>query len=148
MVDEVRFISNEEEQRVLLGVLFDFAHPELGYVVEALLVSHIEDQEDGLAAPVVGAGDGAEPLLARGVPDLELDVLAIDDGGLEAEVDSDGGQVMLLELVLGEADEDGGFAHARVADYDSLVEMVVLLYHRCGYLIIYCKFTMIPDIFI
>ena len=35
--------------------------------------------------------DAAEPLLARGVPDLELDLLPVNLHGLDHEVHADGG---------------------------------------------------------
>jgi hypothetical protein len=129
VVGEVALVADEEEDGVLLGVGLDLVHPELADVVEAEGVGEVEDEEDALAAAVVGAGDGPEPLLPRSVPDLELDVLAINLDGLEAEVHPDGCQVVLGELVLDEAHQDGGLAHARVADDHRLVEVVELLDH-------------------
>ena len=48
---------------------------------------------------------------------------------LEAEVDSDGGEVGFLEGLFCEAAEEGGLAHWAVADENYLEEVVVLLYH-------------------
>lgn len=39
-------------------------------VVEGLLVRDVIDHDDAVGAPVVGGGDGPEPLLTRGVPNL------------------------------------------------------------------------------
>jgi hypothetical protein len=50
-------------------------------------------------------------------------------GVLEAEIDSDGRQVALLELVVRESSQEGTFAHRTVANYHYLEEIVVLSYH-------------------
>lgn len=94
-----------------------------------MLVCDIEDEEDGLASSVVGAGDGPEALLAGGVPDLELNILVVDDGSFKPEIDPNCGKVVLLELVFREPDQDRRFPHSRVPDYYSFVQMIVLLYH-------------------
>ena len=82
-----------------------------------------------MTAPIVCAGDGSEPFLAGGIPNLEFDVLVVDGGCLEPEIYANGGKVMLLELVFGKANKDGGFADTRIADDDSLVKMVELFNH-------------------
>ena len=67
--------------------------------------------------------------MACSIPDLELYVFGIYGGGFEAEVDADGGEVVLLELVLCESDEYGGLAHSRIADDYCFVQVVELLDH-------------------
>ena len=47
-------------------------------VGEALAAGDIVDDDDAVSAPVVGAGDGAESLLAGRVPDLQLDSLSVE----------------------------------------------------------------------
>ena len=50
--------------------------------LKAPLVSDVVHEEDALGSPAVAAYDGAEPSLTTGVPDLQLDSLAINkDGG-------------------------------------------------------------------
>lgn len=129
VVDEVAFIADEEEDGIFFGVGLHLVHPKLADVVEAEWVGEIEDEEDTLAAPVVGTRDGPEALLSSRVPDLELDVFVINLDRLEAEVHPDRRQVVLGELVLDEAHQDGGLAHTRVADDHCLVEVVELLDH-------------------
>ena len=67
-------------------MLFDIPDPVLD-VIEALLIGDVVDQHDAHRAPVVGRGDRAEPLLARGVPDLKLDLLTIKLYGSDLEID-------------------------------------------------------------
>ena len=76
---------------------------------------------------IVGVDDGSEALLSCGVPDLHLDYFVIDGEGLEAEVDADGDHVVLVEVVVGEAEEQRGLAHGGVAHHHELKQMVVLL---------------------
>lgn len=48
---------------------------------------------------------------------------------LESEIDADGGQVVVDEIVITEADEQGGFAYSLVAHYYDLKQEILLLYH-------------------
>ena len=57
-----------------LAVLVDLVQPAL-HVGEALAAGDVVDDDDAVRAAVVGAGDGAEALLARRVPDLQLHLL-------------------------------------------------------------------------
>uniref|UniRef100_J3M8W5 DUF834 domain-containing protein n=1 Tax=Oryza brachyantha TaxID=4533 RepID=J3M8W5_ORYBR len=74
-----------------------------------------------------GARDRAVPLLAGGVPNLGLDDLAVDLEAAGGELDADGGLGLEAELVLGEAGEEVGLAHAGVADEHHLEEVVVVV---------------------
>ena len=50
-------------------------------------------------------------------------------GVLEAEVNPNGGEVALLEGVVGEPPQKRGLAHRAVADDDNLKEVIVLSNH-------------------
>ena len=50
-------------------VLINFMQPPL-HVGEALSAGDVVDHNDPVGPPVVGAGDGTEPLLSGRVPDL------------------------------------------------------------------------------
>ena len=58
----------------------------------------VVDEERAEGAAVVGGGDGAEALLASGVPDLGLDLLAIDVHALRLELHPNGGLGVEVEL--------------------------------------------------
>jgi hypothetical protein len=73
--------------------------------VEGSLVGDVVYQQDAHGAAVVGSGDGAEALLAGGVPYLQLDALAIELNGPDLEVDADGGDEGRGEGVLAEAQQ-------------------------------------------
>ena len=87
----------------------------------------VVDEERAEGAAVVGGGDGAEELLAGGVPNLGLDDLAVDLETAGGELDADGGLGLEAELVLGEAGEEVGLADAGVADEHHLEEVVVVV---------------------
>lgn len=59
--------------------------------IKGPLVGNIVDQQDAHGATVVGGSNGAEALLAGGIPDLQLYALAIELNGPDLEVDSDRG---------------------------------------------------------
>ena len=59
-----------------LAVLVDLVEPPLD-IGEALAAGDVVDHDDAVSPPVVGAGDGAEALLARRVPDLQLHLLPV-----------------------------------------------------------------------
>lgn len=71
--------------------------------VKALLVCYVVNQQDTHGTSVVGCGDGAETLLARGIPYLQLDALAVEFDCADLEVDSDGGDEGGGERVFAEA---------------------------------------------
>jgi hypothetical protein len=82
---------------------------------------------------VVGAGDGAEAFLSGSIPDLKFAHFSFNLCHFEAEVDSDGGQVVVDEVVVAESDEEGGLADSLVAHNHYLEEEILLFdhyYHR------------------
>ena len=84
--------------------------------VETPLVRYIIHEEDAHGASVICGGDGAEALLAGGVPYLELHALAVELDGPDLEVDSDCGDEGGCEGVFAESQQAAGLAYARVAD--------------------------------
>lgn len=94
MVHQVALVANQKENGVLLSVGFYFVHPKFANVFKADGICEIEDEEDALAASVVGAGDSPEAFLPCGVPNLKLNVFAVDLYGFEAEIYSDGGKIV------------------------------------------------------
>ena len=66
----VCLISDNNHLHLFIGVLLDLTHPELLNVLESLSDLQVEDENDSLCVFIVCAGDGAESLLACGIPDL------------------------------------------------------------------------------
>ena len=93
-----------------------------------------------MGAFVVGGGDRLEsgetglPLLAGGIPDLELDAFVVDFQLSDSEVHADGRQEALVEHVVSETAQDVGLTSATVANDQNLEDVVVLLVHGFKYL--------------
>lgn len=56
-------------------------------IVKRLFVGDVIYEHDAHGPAVVGGSDGAEALLAGGVPDLKLDLFAVHFNGPDLEVD-------------------------------------------------------------
>jgi len=63
-------------------------------------------------------------------PDLQLDPLVVAEHGLDLEVDAHGADEGRGEGVVGVAEQEGGLAHAAVADDQQLEHVVEVLVGR------------------
>lgn len=95
LVHQIRFITNQKENSILLCVGLDLVHPKLADVFKAKGVSEIEYEKNSLTSSVVGTCYGSKPLLACSVPNLKFYIFAINLYGLEPEIYSDSSQVVL-----------------------------------------------------
>ena len=86
-ISAVTLVGHEDLGHVRIRVLVNLLQP-VGDVVERLLVRAIVDQDDPHGPFVVGLRDRAEALLARRVPDLQLDPLVVDVNLLDFEVNA------------------------------------------------------------
>mmetsp|Transcript_21046 Transcript_21046/g.35947 ORF Transcript_21046/g.35947 Transcript_21046/m.35947 type:complete len:88 (+) Transcript_21046:560-823(+) len=73
-----------------VGVLLDLRDPVTNRFKRSA-VRHVVHKQDTLSSAEIGGGNGAETLLPRGVPNLQLDSLAIDLHILDLEINTDGG---------------------------------------------------------
>jgi hypothetical protein len=89
-----------------------------GDVLVGLVLADVVDEEGANGTAVVGGGDGAVALLARGIPDLGLDGLGVDLDRPRGELDADGGLGVDVELVSRETAQQVGFTDARISDQD------------------------------
>ena len=127
---EILLGPNDDLVDVLGSVVIDLTHPPL-YVFEGAAIDDGKCEDDAGCPLVVGLGDVFELLLSCGVPDLQLELLVVDLDGFDFEVDSDGGDVGLLEVVLAEAHDEVGFADPAVANDDDLGHIVVVDVFLC-----------------
>lgn len=67
---------------------------------------------------IIGLGNILIPFLASSIPDLKFEPMVIYSYGLNLEVDSDGGNIVGLEVIVAESDENVGFANTAIANYD------------------------------
>ena len=68
-------------------------------ILEAFVLGAIVSQNDAHGPLIVGLRDGTEPLLAGCVPNLQLNVLAIDLHCLDLEIDSYKEKIQVIHLL-------------------------------------------------
>lgn len=115
--DSLPQIANRTEVTLEIGIerTAELIEPALD-AVEGTPAGDIVDDKRGGGAAVVGGSDGPKPLLAGGVPDLSLDLLAVDFHHLRLELDADRGLGVAIELIPSESREEIRFPHRGVAD--------------------------------
>ena len=96
---QIALVSHEKLVDVLARVSVDLVQPLL-YVVERLLICDIVYDDNTVSAPVIATRDGAEALLASGVPNLKLDRLAVHLDRANLEVDADSRDVALRVRII------------------------------------------------
>ena len=92
---------------------------------ERLLVCDIVHEENAHGAAIVGGGDGAKPLRAGSVPDLEFAALVVDFDGADFEIYSGDRSDVGRVSVVREAEQEAALAHTRVSYHQQLDEVVV-----------------------
>jgi hypothetical protein len=100
--------------------------PPPNVLERALAADVVHDQRPDGAA-VVGRRHRAEPLLPRRVPDLCLDLLAVNLHALRLELHPDGGLGVEVEFVPRVPGQQIGLAHGRVPDQHHLEQIVLAL---------------------
>ena len=91
---------------------------------EGSLTRDIIQQHHTISSPEVGLGDGAEPLLARGVPQLDGNVAIIHPDCLHLEVNTKGGAQVGHEDSLGDSVDEGCLANSGITSKNHLVGSV------------------------
>mmetsp|Transcript_15475 Transcript_15475/g.30563 ORF Transcript_15475/g.30563 Transcript_15475/m.30563 type:complete len:222 (+) Transcript_15475:36-701(+) len=110
LLQHVALVPNQNLVDVVRGVLLDLPDP-VPDVVEGLLVCNVVHKQYSHRSSVVSRGDGAEALLPRRVPDLQLELLALLLDGADLEVDADGGDEGRGERIIREAQQQTTLSH-------------------------------------
>eukprot|EP00227_Mantoniella_beaufortii_P021557 CAMPEP_0197591626 /NCGR_PEP_ID=MMETSP1326-20131121/13819_1 /TAXON_ID=1155430 /ORGANISM="Genus nov. species nov., Strain RCC2288" /LENGTH=295 /DNA_ID=CAMNT_0043157157 /DNA_START=218 /DNA_END=1100 /DNA_ORIENTATION=+ len=127
-VRDVALVADQHDGHVGVGMLPRVLEPA-GEVVERLAPRDVVHQQRAGGPAVVAARDGAEGLLPRRVPDLQLDLLVVDGDHAAAELHADGQVVHVLEPLVRELQQQARLAHASVSNDDVLEEVRVA--HLC-----------------
>mmetsp|Transcript_31445 Transcript_31445/g.108137 ORF Transcript_31445/g.108137 Transcript_31445/m.108137 type:complete len:268 (+) Transcript_31445:44-847(+) len=88
------------------------------HVAEGDCVGDVVADHEAVGFPEKVGRQRPEALLARRVPDLQLDLLAVDFQELVAVVDADGGHELCAKRVLIVPHHQRSLAHVRVADHE------------------------------
>ena len=119
----IKFIADEHDHDVWLRVLLDFVDPLL-HRLKCGHLHYVVDDQRADRLPVVGAGDGAETFLPRGVPNLSLDGATRAQGhGLGGELDANGGVLVFGEGVAYVSGENVRLANAGIPDQNHCTQM-------------------------
>lgn len=113
---QIAFVAHQQNLSFWRARIFYFCVPVRDGIFEGLFISDIKDDHECMCATVVWAGNGPEALMASGVPNLQLDLVAIERKWLEPKVNADRSQEDLAELVIGISYDNGRLSNARVAD--------------------------------
>ena len=80
--------------------------------------------------PIVCTGDGSESFLSSSVPNLQFAHLASNLVHFKPKIDSNGGEVVINEVVVAVPDEEGRLADSLVAHDDNFEEKILLFDHE------------------
>ena len=89
-------------------------------------IGDIEGDDESLRASIVGLGDGVEAFLASSVPNLQLSFSFIESHDLFSEVDADGRDVGLREVVVNVFADEWGLAYSCVANHQYFENQLVI----------------------
>lgn len=118
---DVQFVAQDYERELLrllhISVVDELLLP-VAQVEKTLVVVHAEGEQAAVRAAIERSPEAAEALLARGVPDLQGDLVAVDLQLLVEELHADGVEKVRVELVGDVAIHEGAFSDAAVAQQD------------------------------
>jgi hypothetical protein len=90
-----------------------------------LLVCDIVHKKNAHGAPKVSGGDGAKPLRAGSVPNLQFAALVINFDSADLEIDANGSTSGCVKSVVRETEQQAALAHVTVSYYQQLDEAVI-----------------------
>eukprot|EP00658_Telonema_sp_P-2_P007114 TRINITY_DN12651_c0_g1_i2.p1 TRINITY_DN12651_c0_g1~~TRINITY_DN12651_c0_g1_i2.p1 ORF type:complete len:125 (-),score=8.68 TRINITY_DN12651_c0_g1_i2:128-502(-) len=95
LVCQIALVANKQLVDPLASITLDLLEPLLDIGVR-VTIGHIVHDDDTVRATVITTGDGPEPLLSRGVPNLKLDGLIVELHSLDFKVNANGANVGLV----------------------------------------------------
>ena len=125
LVSKIGFISNQDPRNVISSVFLDLSHPVV-YIRVGLLVGDVVSDNDSVGTLVVAGGNCLKAFLASGVPNLELDLFAIDFDGLDFEIDTNSGHKVVSEHVISKSNKKRRLAYTRRSDEEHFEEIVAI----------------------
>lgn len=126
---QITLVANQHDDHVRVGVLPGVLEPGR-QVVERLAARNVVHEQGAGRPAVVRARDRPERLLAGRVPNLQLDLLAVDGDHPRAELDPDRQVMDRLEALVGKLEQQAGLANTCVA-YDDVFEQVRVRHSGC-----------------
>ena len=112
---QIGLVAHQHDDDVGIGVIAQLPQPPF-HVLVGQMLGDVVDQERPNGAAVIGRRDGSVPLLARRVPDLGLDGLAVDLDAARGEFHADRRLGFEVEFVARESAQQITLANAGIAD--------------------------------
>ena len=95
----IRFVGQNNHTDVCAAMVLNFLQPPVD-VQKRFFVSKVKHDQYSVSAFVVSFSDSPVPLLASSIPYLQSHSAFIDLQSSESKVNSDGGDVILLEVIV------------------------------------------------
>mmetsp|Transcript_14240 Transcript_14240/g.42450 ORF Transcript_14240/g.42450 Transcript_14240/m.42450 type:complete len:203 (-) Transcript_14240:183-791(-) len=105
ILGEVGLVADQYPLDRRVPVLVELLHP-VPHVVEGVPIGYVVGEDHSHGGPVVRRRDGAKPLLAGGVPNLNFELPSIALHVLPLVVDTDGDHKVGVEAALAEPQEE------------------------------------------
>lgn len=125
-VSQIGLVPDQTHSDVVVGVLPQLRQPVVAVLVTAGLADVVHDQRTH-GTTVVCGGDRTVPFLARGVPYLRLNLLAVHVDGPSGKLDTDSGLRVDVELIRGEPRQQVRLTNTGVTNQHYLEQIVVVI---------------------
>ena len=112
---EVNLIPDEEFAHLRIREFVNFSEP-FPSVLEALSICDVVNDCNSVRAVIIVRRDALESFLAGCVPNLKLDLVAIDVDVANLEINADSWNIIIAECLIRELDEKRAFADCGVAN--------------------------------
>lgn len=94
---EIRLIPNKNNVNCITRIRTNIFEP-IDDVCKGLGFCYIKHQDDYIRYSVIACGDGPEPFLASGIPNLQVYLLSVQDDVFDLKVDADRRGIRLFVL--------------------------------------------------
>lgn len=114
----------------------------VGDVLVGVAGGDVKHDDGALTVDVVSVAEATELLLAGSIPDVEADLAKVGVEGQRAHLDSDGGDVLLLELSGDVSLDERGLTDSSVSNEHEL-EVSLFLFVLCLLFVLWCWFHIV-----
>lgn len=108
--------------------LIELRHPAFK-MLEGLLIQHVENQHDPVGSSIIMSNNGFEPFLPGSVPDLKLDMLAVNNNRFYLKINPYRGRTVLAVGVVCVPLHQAGLSDAGVAYQNNLEKIIMRIFH-------------------
>jgi hypothetical protein len=119
---QIRLVPHKNDQHIAIHEEFSLPDPLLG-IVERVGASDIIDNDNGISIAVIRSSQSLEAFLTARVPYLKLNsLIIIDSDRLDIEINTNGGDVCPIKVVVGKLIQDGCLSRIGVTHNEDFIE--------------------------